>query len=205
MIPKNWMLVAIAAFGVFSLLAAPGFAQPGAGAGWMSGGYAGTGQPLSLAQAEAAAQQAIAQTEIPGLSLMHIMEFSNNFYVAVRDNTTGQGAFELLVDRYTGFVRPEPQSMMWNTKYGHMAAWGGPGTGAMGSGYGSGMMGPGYGGGSGYGGPGYGYGPGMMGPGGNAYGGPGAVQPGGKPLTLAQARVQAQQYLATPAPWHEDR
>ncbi|HEV2356482.1 MAG TPA: hypothetical protein VGZ23_02565 [bacterium] len=57
---------------------------------------------------------------------MHMMEFSNNFYVAVKNKVTGEGAFELLVDRYTGFVRPEPQNMMWNTKYGHMA-WGGAG------------------------------------------------------------------------------
>ena len=71
------------------------------------------------------------------------MEFSNNFYVAVKSTATGEGAFELLVDRYTGFSRPEPQTMMWNTKYGHMAWWGGPGYGMMGSGAGTGNMGRG--------------------------------------------------------------
>jgi hypothetical protein len=150
-----------------------------------------------MAQAEAVARQAVVQSGIPGLALMHIMEFSNNFYVAVKDTTTGEGAFELLVDRYTGFVRPEPQSMMWNTKYGHMAGWGGAGYYGMmgpgygpwqgGDGYGPGMMGLGYGGG-------HGYGYGMMGPG-YGYGGPEAVQPGGRPLTLVRARLLAQQFL----------
>jgi hypothetical protein len=135
-----------------------------------------------MEQAEAIARQAIAQSGYQGLVLMHIMEFSNNFYVAVKDRATGAGAFELLVDRYTEFVRPEPQSTMWNTKYGHMTWWGGPGYGMMGPGSGPGMMGRGYGG------PG-----GMMG--GYGYAAPGTVQPGGTSLTLAQAKVIAQQFL----------
>ncbi|HKX18952.1 MAG TPA: hypothetical protein VJT33_13150 [bacterium] len=192
---KGWMLLITA--GLAGLLALPALAQPGVGPGWMYGPQPVNGQPLSMARAEAIARQAVAQSGIPGLVLMHIMEFSNNFYVAVKDKATGEGAFELLVDRYTGVVRPEPQSMMWNTKYGHMAGWGGPGSyGMMGPGYDPGQGGYGYGPGMmrpGYGGGGYGYGYGM-GPG-YGSGGPGAVQSGGQPLTLAQARVRAQQYL----------
>src|SRR4030067_1263921 len=49
------------------------------------------------------------------------MEFSDNFYTEVEEQSTGIHAFELLIDRYTGAVYPEPgPNMMWNTRYGHM-------------------------------------------------------------------------------------
>ena len=172
-----------AVIAVLSVGALPALAQPGMGPGWWSGPQVGTGRALSMAQAEEIARQAIARSGFQGLVPMHIMEFSNNFYVAIKDKAAGEGAFELLVDRYTGFVRPEPQSMMWNTKYGHMAWWGGPGYGMMGPGSGASMMGRGY------------SGPGMMG--GYGYATPGAVQPGGTPLTLARAKAVAQQFLDT--------
>ena len=180
---RGWVVAAVIAVvsaGVLPMV----LAQPRMGPGWWSGAQGGTGQPLSMTQAEAIALQAIAQSGFQGLVPMHIMAFSNNFYVAVKNKATGEGAFELLVDRYTGFVRPEPQSMMWNTKYGHMAWWGGPGYGMMGPGSGPGMMGGGYGE------PG-----GMMG--GYGYAAPGMVQSGGTPLTLAPAKVVAQQFLDT--------
>lgn len=179
---RGWVVLGIA--GVLAVLALPVLAQPHMAPGWgpMGGNSQTTGQPLSIAQAEANARRVVAQSGYAGLFPGHIMEFSNNFYVAVKYKTSGQGAYEFLIDRYTGFVHPEPQSMMWNTQFGHMAGWGGAGYGgAMGPGYGGGMMGSG----SGY---------SMMGPG-YGYGGPGAVQPGGKLLTLAQARTQAQQVL----------
>ena len=56
------------------------------------------------------------------LQLSEIMEFADNFYVVVGERSTTTQAFELLVDRYTGFVHPEPgPNMMWNTKYGMMS------------------------------------------------------------------------------------
>ncbi len=106
------------------------------------------GQPLSIEKAETIARQALDRSGYAGLVPGHIMEFSNHFYVAVKYKTSGQGAFEFLIDRYTGFVHPEPQSVMWNTQFGHMTDRGG-------AGYGPGMMGSGYG-------P---MGPGMMGSG----------------------------------------
>jgi hypothetical protein len=170
-----------AVIAVLSVGALPALAQRGMGPGWWSGPQ--VDQPLSMAQAEQIARQTIEQSGFRGLVPMHIMAFSNNFYVAVKVKATGEGAFELLVDRYTGFVRPEPQSMMWNTKYGHMAWWGGPGYGMMGPGSGRGMMGGGYGA------------PGMMG--GYGYATPGTVQPGGAPLTVARAKAAAQEFLDT--------
>jgi hypothetical protein len=56
-----------------------------------------------------------------GLQIDEVMEFSNHYYVIVQEQSTGIHAFELLVDRYTGRIGPEPgPNMMWNQKYGHM-------------------------------------------------------------------------------------
>ena len=57
----------------------------------------------------------------PDLELEEIMEFSNHFYAEVEEESTGVHAFELLINKYTGDIFPEPgPNMMWNTKYGHM-------------------------------------------------------------------------------------
>ena len=72
-------------------------------------------------QAAKAARQTVAAYGNPDLTLTEVMEFENNFYVEVKEQSTGIHAFELLVDRYTGVVSPEPgPNMMWNTRYGHM-------------------------------------------------------------------------------------
>jgi hypothetical protein len=64
------------------------------------------------------------------LKVAEVMEFDNHFYVAMKESSTGIHAFELLVDKWTGSIAPEPgPNMMWNTKYGHM---GGRGYGMMG-------------------------------------------------------------------------
>ena len=64
------------------------------------------------------------------LHVTEAMEFSNNFYVTVKEISTGRGAFELLVDPYYGRVYPEMgPNMMWNVKYGVMGGWFGGGNG----------------------------------------------------------------------------
>lgn len=50
-------------------------------------------------------------------------EYSHNFYASIIDRRTGQGVFELLIDRYSGATHLEPQSMMWNSRYGMMGAY----------------------------------------------------------------------------------
>ncbi|MCL4369809.1 MAG: hypothetical protein M1380_02725 [Chloroflexi bacterium] len=53
--------------------------------------------------------------------ISEIMEMQYNFYIEVKEKDTGVHAFELLVNRYSGAVYPEPgPNMMWNTRYGMM-------------------------------------------------------------------------------------
>ena len=91
---------------------------------------------LSIDQAIEAVQRCLATLGDPDLILAEVMEFAYNFYAEVREWSTGIGAFELLVDKYTGAVYPEPgPNMMWNTKYGAMMGCPmmGPGMGMMGT------------------------------------------------------------------------
>lgn len=79
--------------------------------------------PIGADEAARLASQSVARWDQPGLEVGHIMEFDNGFYVIVK-GPDGKGAFELLVDRYGRWVRPEPgPNMMWNTRYGHMGGW----------------------------------------------------------------------------------
>ena len=115
-----------------------GFGGMMGGFGGMMGGWGRGNQtnasPISMDRAVNAAQSYLASYNSADLALDEVMEFSNNFYVIVKEKSTGGGAFEILVDRYSGYVHPEPgPNMMWNTKYGHMG-------GGMMAGFG-GMMG----------------------------------------------------------------
>lgn len=79
------------------------------------------GAQLTIDQAIAAVQRCLATLGNPDLVLAEVMEFAYNFYAEVRERSAGIGAFELLADKYTGAVYPEPgPNMMWNTKYGTM-------------------------------------------------------------------------------------
>jgi hypothetical protein len=77
--------------------------------------------PIALDQAVKSARQYLAAYGNPDLALAEVMEFSDNFYAEVKEQSTDIHAFELLIDRYTGAVYPElGPNMMWNTRYGHM-------------------------------------------------------------------------------------
>jgi len=82
-------------------------------------------KPVDIDQAAAQVQQFLASAGYKNLVVSHVMEFSNDTYVVVKEKDTGKGAFELLVTPYG--ITWEPQAMMWNTKYGHMAGWSVPG------------------------------------------------------------------------------
>ncbi len=69
------------------------------------------------------------------LTIAEIMEFQNNSYAQVKEQSTAINAFELLIDPTSGNVWPEyGPNMMWNTKYGQMgvSAGGMMGRGMMG-------------------------------------------------------------------------
>lgn len=93
--------------------------------GWGNGNQSGTnGSRITLDQATTVASRYLAGYG-KNLYVAEIMEFSANFYALVKESDTGRGAFELLVDPYTGTVCPEPgPNMMWNLKYGHMGYYG---------------------------------------------------------------------------------
>jgi hypothetical protein len=79
------------------------------------------GDSISIDQAAEAARRYVAAYGNPDLKLTEVMEFEDNFYVEVEEESTSIHAIELLVDRYTGEVYPEPgPNMMWNFRYGHM-------------------------------------------------------------------------------------
>ncbi|BAW01726.1 hypothetical protein TTMY_1336 [Thermus thermophilus] len=82
--------------------------------------YPPEARPISK-EAAKARMEAYAQRLYPGARLKDFMAFSQNYYAQVVDEK-GQGLFELIADRYTGVVSPEPgPNMMWNTRLGMMA------------------------------------------------------------------------------------
>jgi hypothetical protein len=121
----------------------PGGMMGGAYGRGMMGGWAGQqpqnqGEPLSIDQAIKSAQAYVDQYGNKDLVLDEAMEFQYNFYLIVKEKSTGIGAFELLVDKYSGSVYPEHgPNMMWNVKYGMMSG----GAGGMMRGMMGGMMG----------------------------------------------------------------
>jgi hypothetical protein len=92
-------------------------------AGWP--GSSGAANRISMDQARTAAEEYTAAVGTD-LAVVEVMEFENNFYAIVIETGTGRGAFELLIDPFTGAVAPEPgPNMMWNDRYGHMSFGGG--------------------------------------------------------------------------------
>ncbi|VVB85864.1 Uncharacterised protein [uncultured archaeon] len=96
----------------------------GAGNGYCganAGGYGVNATPITIEKAKGSVDQYLASTGNADLNLTEVIEFENNFYAGIKEKSTGKHAFELLVNKYTGAVMPEPgPNMMWNTKYGHM-------------------------------------------------------------------------------------
>ncbi|MDX1615666.1 MAG: hypothetical protein R3300_15240 [Candidatus Promineifilaceae bacterium] len=90
----------------------------------MMGGWGGLVEvePLSIQDAEHAVSEFVAELDEDELAIGEIMIFENHAYAQVMDTSSGQGAFEVLVDPVSGNVYPEPgPNIMWNTDYGHMA------------------------------------------------------------------------------------
>jgi hypothetical protein len=83
-----------------------------------------TTTPLTISQAVDIAKTYVTSLNNPVLTVKQVEEYTNNFYVIVADKNTGNGAFELLINKVTGIVAPEPgPNMMWNTQYSFGAGW----------------------------------------------------------------------------------
>jgi len=84
----------------------------------MAQGYGG--YPVNATITHEQAEQAIESYIGENFEIRETMEFQYNYYAIVEEKDTGKAAFELLVNRHTGTVTPEPgPNMMWNLKYGH--------------------------------------------------------------------------------------
>ncbi len=93
----------------------------GAGYGATPYPYGYTGTPINTTTATTIANNYVTALNNPNLAIKQIEEYTGNFYVQVNEKSTGHGAFQLLIDKYTGSIYPEMgPNMMWNTKYGMM-------------------------------------------------------------------------------------
>ncbi len=105
--------------------------EPGmmSGGGMMGGyGYGGLSnvEPVSLDDARAAVDSYLGILGNNDLAVREIMIFNNGGYAIVAEQSTGIGAFELLIDPVGQSVFPEyGPNMMWNLKYGMMSGSGG--------------------------------------------------------------------------------
>lgn len=106
------------------------FPMMGMGGGWQTW-TGGNTDVLSLEEAQGAIESFLSTySSDEELHIGEIMIFDNQAYAEVVEESTGIGAFELLVDPSSLYVYPEQgPNMMWNLKYGHMNG------GMMGSGY----------------------------------------------------------------------
>ena len=100
------------------------------GGGWMRSGmmnpmmggyrnnFANT-TPLTVPQAKAAAEKYLTNLNNSDLKITEVMIFDQNAYLIIKEASTGNGAFELLVDPTSQIAYPEyGPNMMWNLKYG---------------------------------------------------------------------------------------
>jgi hypothetical protein len=88
----------------------------------MMGYYSEVPRALSHNQAKDIANRYLAALNNPELKIDEFEEYSANFYVSLIEKRTNRGAIEIIIDRYYGSYQLEPQSMMWNGKYGMMGS-----------------------------------------------------------------------------------
>jgi len=128
------LVAAAIALGAIAYGAGWGLGAAGLARGGMMGAFgtsASSGRTISIDEAQSAVQAVLDRRGNRDLAIDEVIEFQDNFYASIRETSAGTGAFEVLVNRSTGAVTPEPgPNMMWNTKYGMM---GGQAGGMMGA------------------------------------------------------------------------
>lgn len=89
------------------------------GTGMMGGPFSASARPVSMAQAIQILQQWPSVHHLDGLVLDEVEAYTQNYYGQFKEPSTGRGAAQVLVDRYTGRAMPEMgPNTLWNTKYG---------------------------------------------------------------------------------------
>ncbi|MGB9841176.1 MAG: hypothetical protein ACPLKZ_00450, partial [Candidatus Bathyarchaeales archaeon] len=63
--------------------------------------------PIAIGTAVTIAQEYLLQLNNPGLAVKEVEEYTLNFYVQYYEKSTGIGAFEMLIDKYSGRIYPE--------------------------------------------------------------------------------------------------
>ena len=116
------------------------------GMSMMGGPFSPSARPVSMDQAIEVLKQRPAAHHLDGFVLDEVEAYTQNYYGQFKEQSTGRGAIQVLVDRYTDQAVPEMgPNMMWNTKYGQIMMgemMNGMGMGGMGM---PGMMGGGMG------------------------------------------------------------
>ena len=80
-----------------------------------------TGTAITIDAAVNIAKNYSASLANKDIAVDEVEEYTQNFYVLLKEKSTSLGAFEMLIDKYTGAIYPEMgPNMMWNTKYGMM-------------------------------------------------------------------------------------
>ena len=106
----------------------------GPGYGWGCGGHGrggcwgygygaapiyGTTAPLTISQAVSAADEYLTSLNNPNLAIVNVQEYATVFRFSLYEKSTGVGACEMTINKYTGYVLPAMgPSIAWNTKYG---------------------------------------------------------------------------------------
>jgi hypothetical protein len=104
----------------------PSYPYQYGGRGCMGSSYAApataTSSPITINTAVTVAKNYLTSLNNPDLAIDEVEEYTQNFYVLYYEKSTGYGAFEMLIDKYSGSIYPEMgPNMMWNTKYGMMS------------------------------------------------------------------------------------
>lgn len=90
----------------------------------LSGGnaYRQDGTMLKIEDATALAAAFVNSLGNSALALDEVEEWEFNYYVVVKEAAPSQyKAFQLIIDKWSGFIMPEPgPNMMWNQKYSGM-------------------------------------------------------------------------------------
>ena len=69
--------------------------------------YGANASPITIDEAKKSVEKYLAGTGDTDLELAEVIQFDNHFYAGIKENSTGNYAFELIVNKYTGAVGPE--------------------------------------------------------------------------------------------------